>query len=69
MDKNYLEFLKELKQYIITSRYIATRLANKEQILLYYKQAKAYQKKAPQKNGVRKFYIKSLSTYKDSFQA
>jgi predicted nuclease of restriction endonuclease-like (RecB) superfamily len=36
MDKKYIEFIKELKQNIIQSRFIATRLANKEQLLLYY---------------------------------
>lgn len=41
MEKEYLEFIKELKQSIITSRYIAARLANREQIMLYYKTGKS----------------------------
>lgn len=36
-DKNYLEFIRTLKQEIINSRYQAARLANREQLSLYYK--------------------------------
>ena len=36
-DKNYLEFIRSLKQEIINSRYQAARLANREQLFLYYK--------------------------------
>ena len=36
-DKNYLEFIRSLKQEIINSRYRAARLANREQLFLYYK--------------------------------
>ncbi len=36
-DKNYLEFIRSLKQEIINSRYQAARLANREQLLLYFK--------------------------------
>jgi len=36
-DKNYLEFIRSLKQEIIISRYQAARLANREQLLLYFK--------------------------------
>ncbi|MDN3653985.1 PDDEXK nuclease domain-containing protein [Ferruginibacter paludis] len=36
-DKNYLEFIGTLKQEIISSRYQAARLANREQLSLYYK--------------------------------
>ena len=36
-DKNYLEFIRTLKQEIISSRYQAARLANREQLSLYYK--------------------------------
>lgn len=35
--KQYLQFITELKQNIINSRYQAARLANKEQLLLYLK--------------------------------
>jgi predicted nuclease of restriction endonuclease-like (RecB) superfamily len=37
MEKEYVEFIKELKQNIIQSRYHAMRLANREQLLLYYR--------------------------------
>lgn len=46
MDKKYLECIKELKQHIITSRYIATRLASKEQLLLYYRTGKSLSEKS-----------------------
>ena len=36
-DKNYTEFIRSLKQEIINSRYQAARLANREQLSLYYK--------------------------------
>lgn len=36
-DKKYLEFIRSLKQEIINSRYQAARLANREQLSLYYK--------------------------------
>lgn len=36
-DKNYLDFIRSLKQEIINSRYQAARLANREQLLLYFK--------------------------------
>lgn len=36
-DKNYLEFISSLKKEIINSRYQAARLANREQLFLYYK--------------------------------
>jgi predicted nuclease of restriction endonuclease-like (RecB) superfamily len=39
-DKNYLEFIRSLKQEIINSRYQAARLANREQLFLYYKTGK-----------------------------
>ena len=45
MDKKYLQFIKELKQNIIISRYIAARLANKEQLLLYYITGKSLSEK------------------------
>jgi predicted nuclease of restriction endonuclease-like (RecB) superfamily len=34
---NYTQFIKELKQNIINSRYITARLVNKEQLFLYFK--------------------------------
>jgi predicted nuclease of restriction endonuclease-like (RecB) superfamily len=37
MDKGYVEFITDLKQRIVQSRYIAARLANREQLMLYLK--------------------------------
>jgi predicted nuclease of restriction endonuclease-like (RecB) superfamily len=36
LDKSYIDFVKELKDSILLSRYKAASLANREQILLYY---------------------------------
>ncbi|MBY0536744.1 MAG: PDDEXK nuclease domain-containing protein [Chitinophagaceae bacterium] len=44
-DKNYIEFIQLLKQEIIKSRYQAARLANREQLLLYYKTGKMLSEK------------------------
>ena len=44
-DKNYLEFISSLKQEIVNSRYQAARLANREQLLLYYKTGKMLSEK------------------------
>lgn len=40
LSKSYLEFVREVKQRILKSRYTAARLANKEQLLLYLKVGK-----------------------------
>src|ERR1700722_8336597 len=45
MEKNYVAFIADLKQRIIQSRYIAARLANKEQLLLYFKTGEMLAKK------------------------
>ena len=45
MDKKYIQFIADLKQNIIQSRYIAARLANKEQLLLYFKTGKMLSEK------------------------
>jgi hypothetical protein len=45
MDKKYLQFVKELKQSIVQSRYAAARLANREQLLLYSKIGKMLSEK------------------------
>jgi predicted nuclease of restriction endonuclease-like (RecB) superfamily len=45
MEKNYLQFIAELKRNIVQSRYIAARLANKEQLLLYFKTGKMLSEK------------------------
>jgi predicted nuclease of restriction endonuclease-like (RecB) superfamily len=36
LDKSYINFIKELKESIVVSRYKAANLANREQLLLYY---------------------------------
>lgn len=40
MDKGYVQFVAELKRNIVQSRYVAARLANKEQLLLYFRTGK-----------------------------
>jgi predicted nuclease of restriction endonuclease-like (RecB) superfamily len=45
MNKGYVEFIADLKQRIIQSRYIAARLANREQLLLYFKTGEMLAKK------------------------
>ncbi len=37
MNKGYVEFITDLKQRIVQSRYTAARLANREQLMLYLK--------------------------------
>ncbi|MEO8771066.1 MAG: DUF1016 N-terminal domain-containing protein [Ferruginibacter sp.] len=44
-DKNYPEFIHLLKQEIINSRYQAARLANREQLMLYFKTGKMLSEK------------------------
>lgn len=36
-DKNYVEFIQSIKKQIVQSRYVAARLANREQLMLYFK--------------------------------
>ncbi len=36
-DKNYRDFILVIKQQIVQSRYAAARLANREQLMLYFK--------------------------------
>jgi predicted nuclease of restriction endonuclease-like (RecB) superfamily len=40
MEKEYIQFIADLKRNIVQSRYAAMRLANKEQLLLYFKTGK-----------------------------
>ncbi|MEO6455064.1 MAG: hypothetical protein ABIN97_13370 [Ginsengibacter sp.] len=40
IDKSYMEFIQSIKKQIVQSRYIAAKLANKEQLLLYFKTGK-----------------------------
>lgn len=44
-DKNYVEFINSLKKQIVQSRYAAARLANKEQLLLYFNTGKMISEK------------------------
>lgn len=37
IDKNYVEFIQSIKRQIVQSRYVAARLANREQLMLYFK--------------------------------
>jgi len=54
MDKKYIDFIADLKKNIVQSRYIAARLANKEQLLLYFKTGKCSRKKSTRRNGGQK---------------
>lgn len=45
MDKNYIQFIADLKRNIVQSRYVAARLVNKEQLLLYLKTGKMLSEK------------------------
>jgi predicted nuclease of restriction endonuclease-like (RecB) superfamily len=45
MNKEYIDFIAGLKQNIIQSRYIAAKLANKEQLLLYFRTGKMLSEK------------------------
>ena len=40
VDKNYVEFIQSIKTQIVQSRYAAARLANREQLLLYFRTGK-----------------------------
>ncbi|MBN9384452.1 MAG: DUF1016 family protein [Chitinophagaceae bacterium] len=54
MNKQYIRLIADLKQSIIQSRYVAARLANKEQLLLYFKTGKMLSEKiAAEKWGVK----------------
>lgn len=37
IDKSYTKFILSIKQQIVQSRYVAARLANREQLMLYFK--------------------------------
>lgn len=54
MNKQYIRLIADLKQSIVQSRYVAARLANKEQLLLYFKTGKMLAEKiAAEKWGVK----------------
>ena len=67
IDKNYLDFIQSIKTQIVQSRYAAVRLANQEQLLLYYKTGKMISEKLKLKNGEQKFLIKFLLTFKRNY--
>lgn len=50
MDKKYIEFIADLKKNIVQSRYIAARLVNREQLLLYFKTGKMLSEKIATEN-------------------
>jgi hypothetical protein len=50
MEKQYIEFIADLKRNIIQSRYIAARLANKEQLQLYFLTGKMLAEKITAEN-------------------
>jgi DUF1016 N-terminal domain len=53
-NKDYAQFITELKQDIIQSKYIASRLANRQQLLLYYLTGKMlFEKITAQKWGTK----------------
>ncbi len=37
VDKNYVDFIQSIKKQIVQSRYAAARLANREQLMLYFR--------------------------------
>ena len=45
MDKEYIQFISDLKHSIVKSRYIGARMANKEQLLLYFSTGKMLSEK------------------------
>ncbi|HVW61600.1 MAG TPA: PDDEXK nuclease domain-containing protein [Puia sp.] len=54
MSKQYIRLIAELKRSIIQSRYVAARLANREQLLLYFKTGKMLAEKiAAEKWGMK----------------
>ena len=46
MQKDYIQFIKDIKQNILISRYMAAKLANREQLLLYLRIGKMIHEKA-----------------------
>lgn len=50
MENNYINFITEIKQQIIQSRYNAARLVNKEQLVLYFNTGKALSQKVKAEN-------------------
>ena len=64
IDKNYIEFIQSIKKQIVLSRYAAARLANREQLLLYFKTGKMISDKIKAQKWGQKFWIRFLQTCK-----
>jgi hypothetical protein len=60
MDREYLQFVSDLKRNIIQSRYIAALLVNKEQLLLYFKTGKVLAEKIAAENVDLLFFSRPL---------
>lgn len=45
IDRNYVEFIQSIKKQIVQSRYAAARLANREQLILYFNTGKMISEK------------------------
>lgn len=45
IDKNYIDFIQSIKKQIVQSRYVASRLVNKEQLMLYFRTGKMISEK------------------------
>ena len=52
--KNYPEFIRSIKKQIVQSRYAAARLANREQLQLYFKTGKMISDKIKAQKFVQK---------------
>ncbi len=50
MDNSYINFIKDIKQQIIQSRYNAAKLVNREQLVLYFNTGKALSEKVRSEN-------------------
>lgn len=50
MGNNYINFISEIKQQIIQSRYIAAKLVNKEQLVLYFNTGRVLSQKVKAEN-------------------
>ena len=59
----YIKFINEVKQNIIYSRYMAMKLANKEQLKLYLKIGRMLAQKIDEENGELMSLIKHHKIY------
>jgi hypothetical protein len=63
-NKDYVRFITELKQNIVQSRYMAASLANRKQLLLYFKTGKMLSEKI----AVQKWGSKVIEQIADDLQ-